>query len=165
MAQSARFITILIGLFLVLGPTTGANADELFICDSNKNLRVPLDKLDYMKRTNDCVASHYGLEIKGKYTADASNEARLHKLLSGPVRVHKKPVGAKLQVSKAAAGATMVRTLPAKSAFKSDVSGIKIYKRGEALPIEEIAAEPSDHRNVKVLNAKSKTAQRFSHVY
>jgi len=165
MAQNARIITILIGLFFICGPITAANADELFICDGNKNLRVPFDKLDHMKRTNACVAAHYGLEIEKKITPLASNKMRLHNLVSGPVRVLKKPVGAKTQAKKAAATETTVRTLPAKSAFTSDTSDVKIYKRGEALPIEEVGAEPSDHRNVKVLNAKSKPAKWFNHVY
>ena len=162
MARSVRLMMISIGLLLVWSPVPGAIADELFICDGNKNVRVPLDKLDHMKRTNACVAAHYGLEIKDKSKPVAASKPSSHKLLSGPVRVHTKSAKGKPVASKAA---TTVRTLPAKStAFKAS-SEIRIYKRGEALPLEEIAAEPSDHRNIKVLNAKTKPAKWYRHIY
>jgi len=162
MAHSLRLTMISIGLLLVWGPVPGALADELFICEGNKNLRVPLDKLDHMKRTNACVAAHYGLEITKETMASTTRDARLHKLLSGPVRVHKKPVKGKSVPSKAA---TTVRTLPAKSTASKVSAEVKVYKRGEALPIEEIAAEPSDHRNIKVLNGKTKPEKWYRHVY
>ncbi len=162
MAHSLRLMIISIGLLLVWPPVTGAIADELFICDGNKNLRVPLEKLDHMKRTNACVAAHYGLEVKAKKEPATTSKARLHKLLSGPVRVHKKPAKAKPVASKPA---TTMRTLPAKPTSAQASSEVKIFRRGEALPIEEIAAKPSDHRNIRVLNAKTKPAQWYHHVY
>lgn len=162
MAHSLRLTMISIGLLLVWGPMPGAIADELFICDGNKNLRVPLDKLEDMKRTNACVAAHYGLEIQEKNKPSAVAKTRLHKLLSGPTRVHKKP---QKTMSAPAKAATVVRTLPAKSSASKALAKVKIYKRGETLPIEDIAAEPSDHRNIKVLNGATKPEKWYRHVY
>ena len=163
MAHSLRLTMILIGLLLVWGPVPGAIADELFICEGNKILRVSLSKLDHMKRTNACVAAHYGVEIQAKKTTSAGVKTRPHKLLSGPTRVYKKPD--KKTKSAPVKAATTVRTLPAKSRKTKALAEVKVYKRGEALPIEDVAAEPSDHRNIKVLNGKTKPEKWYRHVY
>lgn len=164
MAHSARCFTILIGLCFFFAPATGVVADELFICDGNKNVRVPLDKLEHMKRTNACVAAHYGIEIKEKIEPVAKADQAPPKLVSGPVRVIKKTVRAEPKKKKSATQHITRRTVPAKSALKSNEPA-KIYKAGEALPVEDVAAKPSDHRNVKVLNAKSKPNKWFKHIY
>ena len=169
MTHTLRLILVSIGLLLVCGPQTVALADEVFICDGNKVVRVALNKLDHMKRTHACVAAHYGLKVAAVPAAvKAGDTGRVHKLISGPTRA-KRPTRAPkkaAQTRKAESGkvAKVKTSLPKKTARLTKPE-FKVYRQDEALPVEEIAAGPSDYRNVRVLNAKSQPAQWHRHVY
>lgn len=166
MVHSFRLMLVSIGLLLVWAPATGAYADELFICNGNQTLRVPLDNLEHMKQTNACVAAHYGIEIKEKIAKPVVGKTLLRRLVSEPVRVHKKTAKAKVVSKKPAKKTTLVRTLPAaKKTSAKATSEVKIKRRDQPLPAEEIAADPSDHRNIRVLNATTKPTQWYRHIY
>ena len=169
MAQHLRVMVVSLGLVLLWAPQFRAIADEMFICDGNKIVRVAFEKLAHMKRTNACVAAHYGLEIKPVPAEPAAlNTARSDKFQSGPVRAHRpaakpapKAKKADVQVSTKQATQKTQGRLPAQKA----PSESRIFRSDEALPIEEISAEPSDYRNIRVLNAKTKPTQWYRHVY
>lgn len=39
-----------------------AKADEVFLCDGGRIVKVALEDIDWMKQNDPCVASHYGLK-------------------------------------------------------------------------------------------------------
>jgi hypothetical protein len=53
---------ISLALFTVLG-TADARADEAYLCDGGRIVKVPFGKLEEMKRTDACIAAHYGLSV------------------------------------------------------------------------------------------------------
>lgn len=173
MIDSQRLILISASLVLAWGPITSVSADEVFICGGDKVVRVALDKLADMKRTNACVAAHYGLEIKPTPVAQPQDsEGVLRRLLSKPVRA-KRPPAKEHKAAKSTAGpertakskpSAAAKKKATKSAKVQDLP-VKVYKSGDALPVEEIAAKPSDYRNVRVLNGKTPTTRMHRHLY
>lgn len=170
-------VWMLAGLCAVPGWASLAQADEVFICDGNTVVRVALKDLDAVKRTNPCVAAHYGLTVMSKpVAADAAKtgaRARQSAVKSSnrakpsivKTATPRKPVSKTNTVSaKTRAVPHKTRTKPAKTRQPSDTS-VKVYKADEALPVEEVHAKPSDYRNIRVLNGKSKPAKWYRHVY
>ncbi|MCH9764876.1 MAG: hypothetical protein K0U34_02635 [Alphaproteobacteria bacterium] len=138
-----------------------ATAGEVYICDRNKVVTVAPGQLEHMKRTNACIAAHYGLRLPENTAVKvaASTESQL---VSGPVRVQRpeKKIGVAATKSSAKAAAAAVPKVTQKVA-KPQVP----VPHDTALPVEEVAADPSDYRNIRVLNAKTKPAQWYRHVY
>lgn len=165
----------------------GANADEVFICEGNKMLRVELDKLEHMKRTNACVAAHYGLVVqkpapKAKRATKTSSGAAkpampvpLKADATKPKKRASKPLRASRQKSSQPAAVAKLGRADGKASKpprinkNSGQAGLSVKRQG-ALPkepahVQDISAEPSDYRNVRVLNARSKPEQWYRHVY
>ncbi len=163
MAHARRLMTVGVALLLISAVQGRAFGDEVYICAGNKVVRVALDQLEHMKRSNACVASHYGLEIKKKTAPVASSKPPPGKGRAGLRRqaVKKPPVTTRRK--QPAAKAVTARTLPEKKAAASAMP--KAQQRPTPPAVAEIAAKPSDYRNIRVLNAKSKAAQWYRHVY
>jgi hypothetical protein len=62
MMQYARLALFVFG-FLVATGVEAVRADEAFLCENGRIVKVPFGKLDEMKRTNACVAAYFGLKI------------------------------------------------------------------------------------------------------
>jgi len=43
-----------------------ARSEQLFVCDGGKAMRIAADQPELAKRTNPCVAQHYGLHVEVK---------------------------------------------------------------------------------------------------
>lgn len=172
MSFNLRMLACVMGFLAWMVPVVPAVADEVFICDGNQVVRVAIDQLEAMKRTNACVAAHYGLEVKAPAAAKARTaEVKPQNDAGSATKAKPSAVKADKKVQKSdPAAATPVKP-PAKRSAKKTPSAtatspsFTIYGPGEALPVEEIAADPSDHRNVRVLNAKTKPAKWYKHVY
>ncbi len=50
-------------VFSLAMATLPLSAAEIFVCEDGSSVRVEVGQLESMKRTNDCVASHYGLKV------------------------------------------------------------------------------------------------------
>lgn len=173
--------TLTLGLvtcgLLAFGGCGIAVADEIYICDGNKAVRVKLSDLEHMKRTNACVAAHYGLTIKVKTPEPATPskpsqrpESKSKAGRTSPAPVLGKPAPQKALPSESKADAHIAAPLSAKAATptpalepapKTAAPAIELPVKG--LPIEEVSADPSDYRNVRVINASSEPAKWYRH--
>ena len=60
-------LRIIAGSILALGlglMAENAQAAQTFICDDGRLLKVELHRLEHMKQTESCVATHYGLVVQ-----------------------------------------------------------------------------------------------------
>ena len=62
MTRHARLGLFVLG-FLAATGVEAVRADEAFLCENGRIVKVPFGKLDEMKRTDACVAAYYGLKI------------------------------------------------------------------------------------------------------
>ena len=59
-------VRIIAGSMIALGlglMTENVQAAQTFMCDDGRLLQVELDQLERLKRTEPCIAAHYGLEV------------------------------------------------------------------------------------------------------
>lgn len=154
-----------------------AMADELFICGGNKIVRVAVDDLEAMKRTNACVASHYGLEVApaARKPAHAPRKSS-NKSPGAPLKstksvvdhvqkAHQPASKARIPSKARIAGKKRAPVKQGQSPVKAETPTFKIYQPGDSLPVEEIQTKPSDYRNIRILNGKGDKAQWHRHVY
>lgn len=169
MAHHLRILLVSMGMLLASGPQSAAVGDEVFICDGNSVVRVTLSQLDHMKRTNPCVAAHYGLTVKARPEAKkADQKSRVHKLVSQPTRakrVSKRTKSVARRSRSQRSKTAEVKAKRAKAPVKVGRPEFKVYRRDDVLPVEEIAAEAGDYRNVRVLNAKSQPTKWHQHSF
>jgi len=134
-----------------------AMAGEVYICDSNKVITVAPGQLEYMKRTNPCIAAHYGLQIVSQPLVA---KPAVTPLISGPVRVRRMKPHVQLRRLKAPSEQSSTVGKTTKKTARSSRQPTQTLAH-----VEEVAAKPSDYRNIRVINAKSKPAQWYRHVY
>ncbi|MEM9356944.1 MAG: hypothetical protein AAGB04_12080, partial [Pseudomonadota bacterium] len=53
-----------------------ARSEQLFVCDGGKAIRIATDQLEVAKRTNSCVARHYGLHVEVKASQETKKVLR-----------------------------------------------------------------------------------------
>lgn len=49
--------------FLAATGVEAARADEAYLCDGGRIVKVPFGKLEELKRTDACIAAYYGLKV------------------------------------------------------------------------------------------------------
>jgi hypothetical protein len=62
MKTTTRLGLFILG-FLAATGVEAVRADEAYLCDGGRIVKVPLGKLEEMKRTDACIAAFYGLKV------------------------------------------------------------------------------------------------------
>jgi hypothetical protein len=140
--------TTRMGLF-ILGflAATGVEvvrADEAYLCDDGRIVKVPFGKLEEMKRTDACVAAYHGLTVGGAQPLETGAIPPAPRASAEPSAVPAAVDSAALMIPSAPAGqrpaaAARTRTPPLVSA--------------NLAPVIPRAAAGTDYRNVVLLNA------------
>ncbi len=63
MVTTTRLGLFILG-FLAATGVEAVRADEAYLCEGGRVVKVPLGKLEEMKRTDACIARYYGLTVK-----------------------------------------------------------------------------------------------------
>lgn len=129
-----------------------AHADEAFLCGPDTVVYVAVGELEMKKRTDPCVASHFGLTV----------EASPAKADPGPAVAYQPPKpdkAASTKSTRAAKGAP----LPLK-ALKAPEEADPVSAREERSAALAVRAMPgTDYRNIRVLNASSPGGAWYRH--
>lgn len=140
---------ISISMLVMTGASTPAVAAEAFLCGPDEVIYVELADLETMKRTNACVAAHYGLEI-----APAQQKPTIEARKNAKPQVKFPPAAAAAPITQSGkAGSVQFRPLTE--------APVKVSKPVALATLDKRAAEPAvpsagtDYRNVRVLNAQS----------
>ena len=125
-----------------------ARSEQFFVCDGGKAMRIADDQLEIAKRTNPCVARHYGLKIEDK----ASKAARkvFRPVIRPPERTTT-TTDIELPVRKPKL-ATVLKTLPSPQT-KENRSATNLHAKTSV----------TDFRKVRIINAAPKSAKWFNH--
>jgi hypothetical protein len=63
MVTTTRLGLFILG-FLAATGVEAVRADEAYLCDGGRVVKVPFGKLEEMKRTDACIAGYYGLKVE-----------------------------------------------------------------------------------------------------
>ncbi|MGL4397714.1 MAG: hypothetical protein ACRCS9_14330 [Hyphomicrobium sp.] len=135
---------------------TPARADDAYLCGTDKVVYVPIDKLEEMKRTDPCIASHFGV------TLDAKPAAKDETVLNAqPVQgLNAGKASRSTPGTNAGAGtAIQFKSLDAPEAEQTTRRAPQ--RSAELMPPR--AAPNTDYRNIRVLNARSAEDAWFRH--
>lgn len=137
--------------------SSGARADEAYVCDASRVVYVRVGTLEDMKRTDPCIAAYYGLTIQKAPATTTTAEpiaAPSEDVLPKPAVGPGSPVELVLRPAKRGAAKVQNASL--------DVPAVTATTRRSASskPILEPGA---DFRRVRVLNASSPTGGWYLH--
>lgn len=168
MAPVVRYSIVVSAMIASFCATSTSFAREAFLCGPQEILYVEASELEHMKKTNACVASHYGLEIETPKRAPIKVEEppQDRPPVNAPVQTSKSsppplPIAKKTQLERKQR--PHFRTLseaPRKTQSPATVAALEEQKRSTP------AAKPSpgtDFRNVHVLNAQSEDDKWYRH--
>jgi hypothetical protein len=62
MKTTTRLALFILG-FLAATGVEAVRADEAYLCDGGRIVKVPFGKLEELKRTDACIAAYYGLKV------------------------------------------------------------------------------------------------------
>lgn len=153
-------ISMLVMTGLVMtGASAPVVAAEAFLCGPDEVIYVEVADLERMKRTNACIAAHYGLEIEPAQNAPKANPANGVK-----PQVKSKPATA--AATAPAAKSDTARSLKFRPLTEAPV---KVAKPVALATLNKRSVEPAvpsvgtDYRNVRVLNAQSDADAWYHH--
>ena len=122
-----------------------ARSAQLFVCASGKAIEIEKSELENAKKTNPCVARHFGLKIKTKSAKDATSKLR------PVIAVQATEAQVELPVRK-----------PKTAALRETVpSHKKTDKRATTNRIAEVTS--GDYRKVRIINAAPGSSKWFNH--
>ncbi len=127
-----------------------ARSEQLFVCDGGKAMRIAADQLELAKRTNPCVARHYGLHVEVK----ASQETKkvLRPVIQPVIRPSETATtDIELPVRKPELK-TVLKTLPSPQARENRAAANRLAQ-----------SSSTDFRKVRIINAAPKSAKWFNH--
>jgi hypothetical protein len=137
-------------VFLTALGTAAVRADEAYLCDGGRIVKVPFGKLEEMKRTDACIASHYGLKVAPTLGIE-----------TGAIAVPE-------PLENSASAATIVA--PSKSVPLAIAAPVKPAARAAALKTASMekfsspqVAAGTDYRNVVLLNPEPGQPAVFRH--
>lgn len=88
--RAKRFFLFGLGFLAAIG-VEAARADEAFLCEGGRIVKVPVGRLEAMKQTDPCIAAHFGVRLKAETRLEtgalAPREALPIHLLPAPVVV------------------------------------------------------------------------------
>lgn len=64
-ARTRRLVLFSLGFLAALG-VEAVRADEAFLCEGGRIVKVPAGRLDAMKQTDPCIAAHFGITLKSE---------------------------------------------------------------------------------------------------
>ena len=126
------------------GGSTGARADDAYICGPNTIVYVKLEDLEAKKRSDPCIAAYYGLKIE---------------LPVGPPKTAKATVSTSAMTSPARNIAAELKPLDV-SELPSRVTP-KFERQAALAPA--LTAPGTNYRDIRVLNATSSADAWFRH--
>lgn len=135
-ARTRRLFLISLGFLAAIG-IEAARADEAFLCEGGRIVKVPAGRLEAMKQTDPCIASHFGKTLK--------TEARLETGALAPQQIlptHLLPAP------------VVVEGYRPRRAMRRDSKGTAPLPR---------TAEGTDFRNVVLLNPEPGQPAIFRH--
>lgn len=134
----------LLGCLAAFGePSTPALAADAYLCGSDNVVYVEIDNLEEMKRTDPCIAAYYGLKVAPQPPAAAKPAAVTR------ASDHRDPK----KTAKRAGASVKLRPLLVSDGDESRTAGAPAISTKSPAPV--VAAEGTDYRNVRVINAKS----------
>ena len=128
--------------FLTATGVEAVRADEAYLCDAGRIVRVAPGKLEDLKRTDPCIAGYYGLKVDA---APPKSDARLETGALAPP-----PASPAAPAHPAPAAKAPARASALAAAVKEPASAPR-------------AAAGTDYRNVVLLNAAPGAAAVFRH--
>ena len=135
--------------FLTATGVEAVRADEAYLCEDGRIVKVAPGKLEDLKRTDACIAAYYGLTIG---TAPRLENKGLE---TGAIA----PPGPRTAAPSVAVDAPLRPAPTAKSAPQKP----ELTTAAKAAPIAPRAATGTDYRNVVLLNATPGEAAIFRH--
>jgi hypothetical protein len=130
--------------------TATVRADEAFLCDGGRIVKVAFGKLEEMKRTDACIAAHYGLSVVPPARIETGAIPVTERQASSP--------SAKTIVAPANPAALAVVTPETPAARAQPVKTASMEKA----PSPQAAAG-TDYRNVVLLNPEPGQPAVFHH--
>ena len=126
------------------GGSTGARADDAYICGPNTIVYVKLEDLEAKKRSDPCIAAYYGLKVEPTGgSAKTAEVVSQHSPLAPPalnIAAELKPLD--------------MSELPSRAATKLE---------RQAVLVPAVTAPGTNYRDVRVLNATSSADAWFRH--
>jgi hypothetical protein len=132
----------------------GAWAADAYLCEGGRIVKVPFGKLEEMKRSDPCVAAHYGLKVSAASAPAATPSSIETGTLSGS------PVpGAGVERTEPPVEATETRA----GRGSSPRAERKFQQRMAEKPSPPLATPGTDYRNVVLLNPQAGAPTIYRH--
>ncbi len=152
MTRTTRLGLFILG-FLAATGVEAVRADEAYLCEDGRIVKVPLGKLEEMKRTDACIAAYYGL------TPDAAPQ----RIETGTIAPPPAPA-ATAPAQQAAVPSPAPGPRPGASpAPRTTARKAPLPVRASEPPAPPRAAAGTDYRNVVLLNAGPGEPVTFRH--
>lgn len=151
MTTTTRLGLFILG-FLAATGVEAVRADEAYLCDGGRIVKVPFGKLEEMKRTDACIASYYGLKV--------GSATRLETGAIGPPE----PAVAAATTSQTTMAVPPGDPRPASSlSMESPPKPAPVRQANAEKPSAPRAAPGTDYRNVVLLNPEPGDPAVFRH--
>jgi hypothetical protein len=150
MTRTARLALFILG-FLAATGIEAARADEAYLCEGGRIVKVPYGKLEDMKRTDACIASYYGLKI------DPAARLETGTISPSPSAI-RQPSPSQVSIARPENPRAEGRLPAAGPAKPAPVRQAAIEK-----PSPPRASEGTDYRNVVLLNPEPGQSAIFRH--
>lgn len=149
-----------------------AKADDAYVCDSGRIVYVKLGSLEQMKRTDPCIAAHYGIELNpAKTLAEPAADVAEIETVVEPQRRQDDDVPAMALVrtgSEPRHAKIGARIHPDAKKHKGQGTVQLVGTVGRiverAPPAPPLAHPETDFRNVRVLNAQPGDSALYRHL-
>ncbi len=136
--------------------TSAANAAQAFLCENGKILHVAQQDLALLKRTNTCVANHFGIKLPAPSQHNAK-QTRIATILIPPLPVRRQPTTVAKTHGTLAPAPRRSRATTLASTSTTVLSKISVSTTRPERAI--------DYRNVTIINATPGARQIFQHQY
>lgn len=140
--------------FLAATGVEVVRADEAYLCDDGRIVKVPFGKLEEMKRTDACIAAYHGLTVGGAQPLETGAIPPAPPASAEPSAVPAAVDSAALMMPSAPAGQRPAAALHKKTPLPTVVNRARVIPR---------AAAGTDYRNVVLLNAAPGTSSVYRH--
>lgn len=151
MTKTTRLGLFILG-FLAASGVEAVRADEAYLCEGGRVVKVPFGKLDELKRTDACIAAYYGLKVETAAPLETGTIPPSSPTVSTPAI----PLTAKAAPPEGARPAAGLPVPPAPT--PATVRQAKAEK-----PSPPRASTGTDYRNVVLLNPEPGAPAVFRH--
>lgn len=162
-ARLAVLATSCLSATLAVIAATPVRAAEAYLCEAGRVVYVELADLEWMKRTDACIAGYYGLTVEGAAPSVPPAAAGERSASATEISAPPQAKAASAKPGSPSTFAARSATPGRRPAGLKDTSVRTIDMTRASRGAAPVAAPETDYRNVRVINASTGDGQWFRH--